>query len=130
MSNSESNRYFVRLNLEDRIAWEEVDKTVFDRREEALDNSGNARYENNDYIILNSDEAMVACHYSGPLTGMTLVMRMLSVKPFDGKLDKPIWENPTHIKFKTKLGALWMYELETQQLFKINKPPVSKKKAC
>lgn len=115
-----SDRYFIRLDLEDRIAWEEIDKTVFDNRKEALDSQGENRYIHEDYVILFSD-GEIKVQYSGALNGLTLLMRMVGAKSWDGKLDQPIFESPTHIKFKTKFGGLWMYELETKQKFRINK---------
>ncbi len=116
------DRYFIRLNLDDsRIIWEEVDETVYKHRAEALDNEGNPRYECDDCVILNTVEGMVNLKYAGALAGLSLLMRMLGVKPFDGKSDTPIWDTPTHIKFRSRLGALWMYELETQTKFKISK---------
>lgn len=119
-----SDRYFIRLNLEgDQVSWEEVDCTVFKHRKEALNNQNEDRYFFEDYVIdrMNAGEREIQVHYSGPAMGLSLLMRMLNIQPFNGKSDIPIFDTPTHIKFKTKLGGLWMYELETQQKFKINK---------
>lgn len=120
-----ADRYFIRLNLdeEDQVSWEEVDETVFKHRREALNNKGEERYYFEDYVIdrMNAGKRDVQIKYSGPAIGLPLLMRMLNIQVFNGKSDIPIFDTPTHIKFKTKLGGLWMYELETGQKFKINK---------
>ncbi len=104
-------RYLIQLS-NGEFAFEEVSKSVFDKRRFALADAGGPRYQNDNFIELRGSHIEQISLCDVPANVLALICRALHVVPFTGTVPGGIVREPTHIKFQDTRRS-WLVEVST-----------------
>ena len=116
-------RYFVRLAIEKEIVFEEVSETIYNRREQALNDAGKARYTDQRFMV--NGCTFLECNLAGlHVDVLGKLCRLFSVSlPIGASV---FIQEPTHIKMRGRGESFSLIEVGTGVEYKSVPKPAAK----